>query len=434
MKKVVLGVVVVAVLAGIVYSWRNSVSDEAEAAKMTLAKVERGPIEATVSTTGRVVPNLKVEIKCKASGRVAKLPFEISDTVKKGDLLVELDPVDEQRAVDTAKVVLQASQARLDQAKRNLELSETNLKLNRERAVLTLKTAEAQARDAKADYERARQSLREGIIPPQEMERAKTASIQADAEVENAKTQLDQLEAQEKALEVERQNVELAKAQVKQDEIRLQDAQQRLDDTKVYAPIDGVVAGRLVQEGMIISSGVTNIGGGTTVMTLADLTKVFVVASVDESDIGRVEVGQKVEITADAFPTKPFTGEVVRIATEGANSYNVVTFEVKIEVKDDVEQLLKPEMTTNVEILLDKKDNILRVPVETVWRKDRSHVATVVKPDGTKEEREVEVGITDGIYYEVLAGLQEGETLEARTDITGSRWSGGDDGKGAAKS
>jgi multidrug efflux pump subunit AcrA (membrane-fusion protein) len=424
MKKWILGGLGLAVVLFAGYMWSRHDGKAASAGEATVAKVERGDIESTVSTTGRVVPNLEVEIKCKASGKVINLPFEVSDPVKKGDLLVELDPVDESRLVKQSQVAVDTSQSRLNQAKENLEVAEQNLDISRKRAQLNLNALESHASDAKSDLDRAKRSLDEGYISTQEFEKARTASVAAQSDLETGRTQLDQLKTEEKSLELRRQDVELAKKQVELDKLRLQDAEQRLADTRVMAPIDGIVASRLVQTGMIISSGISTVGGGTTVMTLADLSRVFVLAAVDESDIGRVKEGQKAQITVDAFPTQPFTGEIVRIATKGMNAYNVVTFEVKIEILDEKKTMLKPEMTANVEILLDKRDNVLVVPVEAVTRKGEKHTATVVKADGSLEQREVKIGITDGINYEVLGGLSEGESVQVRSDVVETKWSG----------
>lgn len=424
MKKWILGGIVLVLVAGMGYAWFRHDGKSASAGEMSIAKVERGNIESTVSTTGRVVPNLEVEIKCKASGRVTNLPFEVSETVTKGDLLVELDPVDEQRLVKQSEVAVQASESRLNQAQENLEVAQQNLEISKRRAQLNLASLESRARDAQADRDRAKKSLNEGIISPQEYERAETAAVAAQSDLETGRTQIDQLKTEEKSLELRRQDVEVARSQVELDRLRLQESQQRLADTKVSAPIDGIVASRLVQKGMIISSGISNVGGGTTVMTLADLSRVFVLAAVDESDIGRVKEGQKAQITVDAFPTQPFTGEVVRIATKGLNAYNVVTFEVKIEVLDEHKTMLKPEMTANVDILLDKREGALVVPVEAVSRKDDAHKATVVKADGSTEERDVQIGITDGIHYEVLGGLAEGDSVQVRSDLVETKWSG----------
>jgi multidrug efflux pump subunit AcrA (membrane-fusion protein) len=178
-----------------------------------------------------------------------------------------------------------------------------------------------------------------------------------------------------------------------------------------------------VQIGQIISSGISNVGGGTTTMILSDLSRIFVLASVDESDIGRVQVGQSAIITADAFPGKEFEGRVLRIATQGVNLNNVVTFEVKIEVIGKNKSLLKPEMTTNVIIIIEQKDDVLLIPSEAVLRKAGGYVAEVMK-DGVKEERKVRGGINDLTMLEIVDGLSEGEVVVIRKDTSENRWSG----------
>ncbi|RPI62401.1 MAG: HlyD family efflux transporter periplasmic adaptor subunit, partial [Planctomycetaceae bacterium] len=188
-----------------------------------------------------------------------------------------------------------------------------------------------------------------------------------------------------------------------------------------------VVTARNIQIGQIVSSGITNTGGGTTVMTVSDLSQIFVLAAVDESDIGKVKVGQKVITTVDAFPGKVFPGRVVRIATKGVNSSNVVTFEVKILVISPEQDLLKPEMTANVEIVCASKDSVVMVPSEAVVRKGGKSQVTVIDASGATTDRPVEVGINDGTNVEITDGLSEGETVIVRKDNGDSKWKGGQD-------
>jgi len=391
--------------------------------KLPAAPAERGSIALTVSATGRVVSNLDVDIKCKASGEVIRLPFDVSDPVKKGELLVELDPQDEARSVRRAEVALSASKARLEQARRNLEISERTLATERRRAEAALKSAEARASETRARAERARELLRGGLASREDFDAAETAAAQAAAELESARARLEDVATQERALEVKRQDVRLAETQVESDEISLADARQRLADTKVYAPMDGVVSTRDVQVGQIISSGISNVGGGTRVLTLSDLSHVYVLASVDESDIGKVRTGQDVQITVDAYPQERFHGKVVRIATRGVSTSNVVTFEVRIEVTGRNRELLKPEMTANVEIVAERRENVIVVPAGAVSRRGgREQVVTVELPDGSRVERVVETGISDGVRVEVVKGVSEGEKVVAESAGSASRW------------
>ena len=230
---------------------------------------------------------------------------------------------------------------------------------------------------------------------------------------------VEELKNEEATLELRRKDVELAESQVKSDQISVQVAEQRLVETKVFAPMDGTVSARAVQTGVIIASAISNVGGGTTVLTLSDLSRIFTLASVDESDIGIVKLEQSVNVTADAYPGRKFKGKVSRIATKGVNVSSVVTFEVQIEILDQKKALLKPEMTTNVEIIAAEKDQALTVPSEAVAFKKGQRLATVQKPDGTTEDRPVTTGINNGDRIEVLTGLAEGETVILRKAESG---------------
>jgi HlyD family secretion protein len=423
-KKILIALVVLAALAGGgVFLWTKvGAKDSAAAAATQTAKAEKGTIRSVVACTGRVVSNLDVEIKCKASGEIMKLPFDVSDAVEKGALLVELDPVDEQRNLKKAEIALSASQARLASARQNLDVAQRNLATDARRAQADLQSAKARAADARAKADRMRQLLEKKLGSQEECDTAETTAVQLAATLQGAEVRLEELKTLEAALEVKRQDVKLAEAQVESDQIALQVTGDRVRDTKVGAPITGVVTSRPVETGQIISSGISNVGGGTTVMTLSDLSRMFVVASVDESDIGRVQLGLPSVVTADAFPGRNFKGRVVRIATRGVTVSNVVTFEVKIEVEIERRAPLKPEMTANVEIVLAEKKDVLTVPVEAIGRKDRKAFVSVVGPGGVAEERAVETGIGDGTRMEIVKGLAEGETVTVRKGASESRW------------
>ena len=468
------------------YLWSTqAAAAKADGPKTTTAKVERGAIRLAVASTGRVVANLEVDIKCKASGEVIKLPFDISEPVKKGELLVELDPVDEERRVklaeadlaaavakheqakqnllvaerelgtttEDAAVALKSAQAKAEQAKQNLAVAERNLVTATQRAEAALVSAKVKAQDAADKAVRMKTLLDKKLASREECDTAVTAEAAArtelanaqaavqdldtaklgievkrqdvalaEAAVESARIAIKKLDTTKLALEAKRQDIALAAAQAESQRIDLSLAQRSRDDTKVMAPMDGVVSVRNVQIGQIISSAISNVGGGTTVLTLADLSRIYVLATVDESDIGGVKAGQTVQVTADAFAGKRFPGKVVRIAPKGVNASNVVTFEVKIEVLGPNKALLKPEMTANVEILIEQKDGVLLVPTEAVTRRQRERIATVVGPDGTAQERVVEVGIQDGTRVEITKGLSEGETVQVRKGEADSAW------------
>ena len=424
-KRRIIAAVLVVVVAtgGGIYLWVAKGATTKVADPVQTAQAEVGPLKLSVSSTGKIVSNLDVEIKCKASGEVSRLPFDVSDVVKKGDLILELDPVDEDRVVRKAQVALSASQARLVIAENTLATAERTLATDRRRAEAALKSAVASANNARAKANRMKELLERKLASPEEAETYETTAIQADVDAELARVKIEELKIQEEALDQTRQQVVLARADVESDKIALDIAQQSLADTKVVAPIDGVISARNVQIGQIISSGISNVGGGTAVLTLSDLSRVFALAAVDESDIGRITENLRAVITVDAFPGKSFPGKVVQIATKGVNTSNVVTFEVKIEIESSEKGLLKPEMTANVEVVAENVEEAIQVPSECVIRRGGKTVVTVMKRDGA-EERPVEVGITDGMRTQIVSGLKAGETVQVHKGGASSRWSG----------
>jgi HlyD family secretion protein len=387
------------------------------------AEATKQDITQSVSATGPVASNLDVAIKCRAGGEVMKLPFDISDSVKKGDLLVQIDQKDEKVLLEQAQVTLKQSQSRLKEAISNEQMAELDLTTATEQAESNIISAQTKADNLKKKAGRQNELLAKNLASPEEYESAQTDAAQAQADLQTAKIARENLKSQAVALDVKKEDVELAKQQVTLDEIDVQNAQQQMDYTTILAPMDGVIADLTIQKGTIISSAISNVGGGTSVMTLSDMSHIFVMASVDESDIGQVKVGQTVDITADAFPGKHFGGKVVRIATQGVNTTNVVTFEVKIEVTSENKGLLKPQMTANVQIIEANKPNVITVPMLSIIRKQHKTYVTIVKPDNSTEEREVQLGIDDGDNQEVLSGISAGESVLVHKNDATSVWS-----------
>jgi HlyD family secretion protein len=383
----------------------------------------RKDISQIVSATGPVASNLDVAIKCRAYGEVIKLPYDISDNVKQGDLLVQLDTKDEQVALDQARVTLQQSQSKLKEAIENERIGEQDLQTATEQADANIVSAITKAQNLQKKADRQKQLLAQNLASEEEFESDETDAAGAEDDLQSARIAKEQLKSQEVALEVKKEDVELAKEQVNLDAISLANTQQQLDYCTVNSPIDGVVSDLQIQMGTIISSAISNVGGGTSVMTVSDLSHIFVLASVDESDIGGVSKGQSADITADAYPGKHFQGKVVRIATTGVNTSNVVTFEVKIEVTGPDKDLLKPQMTANVDIIEESKKDVITVPMLAIARKLHKTFVSIVKPDGSTEDREVEIGIDDGEDQEITSGLAEGEQVLVKRNESNSVWS-----------
>ena len=423
-------VVALVAAAGCIY-WKaqRSNTQTAKSKQSTLAKVEYRSIKQEVTCEGPIEANLEVEIKCKASGQIVELPFDISDSVKKGDLLLRVDPVDEERTVRQTTVKLEAAQAKLARAKQSLLVSQRNLEKTRKETAATLKGAQASSKDLRAKAERTASLLQKKYASPEESNSAEAEAVQGETALQKAYAGLDGVKVQEEELELSRQDIKTAQADVDSIQVDLENAQQRLTETKVYAPMAGIVSDKLVQVGQIISSPTMNVSGGTALMTLSDLSRVFVLASVDETDIGMVVPKQKATITVDGFPDDVFTGEVVRVATKGAKNSNVVTFDVKIEILGEAKSKLRPLMTADVKILIAAKENVLSVPSETVKRRGVEKIVETPNPQpgGDPIPVTIKTGIDDGTNTEILSGVQEGtEVVVPQEDTTkSSKDSGG---------
>lgn len=413
MKKAVIFLVVLLLLGGGYYlikpkSAQIPIQDDLTRTEI----VEKGMIQDMVSTTGKVIPNREIAIKCKASGTIVNAPFLANDRIKKGDLLLGLDPIDEERNVKQAEIDLSSSEAKLVEAKQNLKVQEETVQVAKDRAVAGVKSAEAKNKDEKAKAERMQELLKKKLVSQEEYDTAATSAVQSEVNLENAKIQLDEVKIQEMQIGIKRESVKLAEAEVEQDKIALTIAQRRLNETKVYAPVDAVISDTTAQIGKIISSGITNVGGGTTVMTLCDLSQIFLQATVDESDVGRLKVDQIAKIAVSAYPRKEFTGKIITIATKGRNVSNVVTFEVKIEVLSENKILLKPEMTSTIDIVISNKDNAIIVPSEAITMTDLAAGYVIMKDQENKPiKHPVRIGLANTKMTEIIEGLAEGDII-----------------------
>ncbi|MDR0362940.1 MAG: efflux RND transporter periplasmic adaptor subunit [Planctomycetota bacterium] len=460
-------IVVIALVAGGGYRYYRKSAESAKAAstaqRPSTVVAEKGDLRITVSATGRVEPEREVEIKSKASGEVINVYADVSDEVVQGMLLFKLDPTDEERSVARLRASLAMSQAKLEQMRLAVKAAEAKLDADAARANADVLSAQAERDEYYARHNRAEQLHRQGVVAREELDTARTAAVRTESALINAGIKLEDLRVQALELDKTRQEIPIAEAQVENDQVLLADAEQRLKETNVYAPITGVVSERSVQEGFIVASGVSNVGGGTTTMKLIDLSRIYAIAAVDEADISGVVPGVKAIITADAYKDREFSGAVVRVATTGVVESNVVTFDVKVEVEGIGRKLLKPEMTTNVTFLVDERKDVVKIPVGAVVRKAvvvepgeappprregrpqggprpesgerpgraanidytrRQSFVTVMKTDGTREERRVRTGISDGYQVEIVSGLEAGDEVVLAQGGSDSRWAG----------
>ena len=355
-----------------------------------LAKVEKGDLAKSVVATGKVEPITKVEVKSKASGIVKKLDVEYGDRVKQGQLLAQLDKVEIEAQVDQSRAGLQAAEANMKGAQADYERA----KVDAEGPDVPL---------LKRAYERALGMAKDGVVSQSALDEAEKDYKLAVNKQGVARAQVTVLQAK----------IAQSEAEVAQDQANLKQLLEQLSYTDFVSPITGIVLSRDVEVGDAVSSILVLGSSATLVMTIGDTSQVYVKGKVDESDIGRVYLGQPARIKVESFKDKTFKGVVTKISPMGVEKDNVTTFEVRVSI-DNPGGELKAEMTANAEIILDEHKSVLQIPEGAIiYDKDRNASVEVPDPKGKDGQRKVaiNIGISNGAKTEVLKGLNEGDQV-----------------------
>jgi HlyD family secretion protein len=355
-----------------------------------LAKVERGDLAKSVVATGKVEPITKVEVKSKASGIVTKLFVDTGDKVKKGQLLAQLDKVEIEAQVEQSRAALQAADANRTSA----EADSQRAKVDAEGPDVPL---------LKRGYDRALGMAKDGVV-------SQSALDDADKDYKMALNKQNVAKAQVTVLQAK---IAQAQAQVAEDRANLQQLEEQLGYTDIESPIDGVILSRDVEMGDAVSSILVLGSSATLVMTLGDTSQVYVKGKVDESDIGKVYLGQAARIKVESFKDKTFNGVVTKISPMGVEKDNVTTFEVRVSINNPGGEL-KAEMTANAEIVLEEHPKVLQIPEGAImYDKDKKASVDVPDPSAKDGMRKVAVniGISNGAKTEVLSGLKEGDQV-----------------------
>ena len=276
--------------------------EEVQEISIPTAAVSRRTIVLDATASGSIEPINVVEVKSKSSGQIVQMTVETGSKIARGDLLVQLETRDVQNQFDQARADLNAAEARL-------QVSEAQKKRNDD-------------------------LFGQRIITAQEHETSQLDFANAQAAVIRARTSLDL-------------------------------AQQRLDDATVRAPNGGTIIEKTVSLGQVITSATSGVGGGTTLLKMADLTKVRMRALFNETDIGQVTPGQQTTVTVDAFPERPFRGTVEKIEPQAVVNQSVTMFPVLINL-DNSEGLLKPGMNGEAAVLVERRENVLAIPNDAI--------------------------------------------------------------------
>jgi HlyD family secretion protein len=283
-----------------------------------------------------------------------------------------------------------------------LMTAKENLDSARAAAAKALNDAEnkvAQAEDALQEAQEDLATLQAGP-DSLELDKDKTQVAQAEYTLEKAQADLAEIQAGP-----DPEDVEVAQAKVVTAQADLEEAQAALEAATMVAPFDGTIIDVGAEVGDLVSSSIV-------MVTLADLSHLEVEALVDETDISQVEIGQEAEITFDALAGKKFSGKVLSVPLQGTLSQNIVTYEVPVSLEGTEGVTLKPGMTANLKITVGKKENALLVPAMAVQYEEG--LATVLvqdNPAASPVATNVEVGLSDGTYTEIVRGLNEGDLV-----------------------
>jgi HlyD family secretion protein len=347
-----------------------------------VGKAEVADIQVKVTEVGNVQPEVKVDVKSAVSGKVVAIMHRDGDAVKRGDVLARVEPdLNQAQSLADVKNMLSSAEIRYRQAKKNFE-SDHNLF---EAGLLAGK----QNRDSEAEFMSAKQEFEK---------------------------------AQEKYNLVEKSGIPIGQSP------------EKFQGSNVIAPMDGIVLTKNVEIGESITSGVSSFNAGTVLFSVADVSTMIVKAGVNEVDIGKVRVGMPVKVTLDAYPKVSFPGRVDRISPAVRIDDKVRVFDVEVRL-DSQGRELRSGMTANIEMVGERKEKVLTVPVESVFQRDEGEIvyvkkaidpkAAAAKPEKKSadgkvdkdawkkffEKRIVVTGLSDNSHVEILKGLKAGEEV-----------------------
>jgi HlyD family secretion protein len=381
-KVVILAIIAVVIIAVALFFYLRGNGNNAA---YKTEKISRGEIKSIVTATGTVNAVTTVSVGTQVSGTIKRLLVDYNSTVKKDQLLAQIDP--------------STVQAQVDQARANL----LSARANEEKAAVA-------SLDARRTLQRNKELFAQNFIAKSDLDTAETNAQSAEAEQK------------------------VTQAQVQQAQAALKIAETNLQYTNILSPVNGTVISRSVDIGQTVAASFQT----PTLFSIAqDLTKMQIDTSVDEADIGKVKSGQDVSFTVDAYPDTIFTGKVAVVRNAPTTVSNVVTYDVVIQVANP-ELKLKPGMTANVSITIETRSDVLRIPNAALRFKPADvKVISEKTPDkqgmkGTKiwimengqlKPVKVTTGLSDGSYTEISAGeLKAGQ--EIITDsLTGKKTS-----------
>jgi macrolide-specific efflux system membrane fusion protein len=359
-----IGILAIAAFAGGCWYWYSAAAQDSQRSALRVLPVTRGTIEEVVTAQGKLEPKQYVDVGTQVSGQLKKIYVDIGDSVKKGQLLAEIDPRVYQAQVEAGEAKLNSLRAQLNQQKAEAVLADQNLKRNQ--SLIAVNAVSQQA-------------LQE-----------------TESQAAVAKAQVDSIAAQ-----------------IQETESNLKASRTNLGFTKIYAPIDGTVTTLPTKEGQTLNANQT----APTIMQVANLDLMTVRAQVAEADVNRLKENMPAYFTTLGDSEHRWQGTVRQIQPSPEIVNDVVLFDVLIDVKNDG-RLLKTGMTTQVFFILGKADDAVIVPAEVLTRraakedndKGKAYRITVATDTG-REQRVIHVGLQTRTQAQVIDGLKEGERI-----------------------
>ncbi len=437
MKNFIIAVLILALVISGYFAVRGRWRLSLEGIEGKTAKLRRGDLTLPINATGKVRPFRFVEVKSEASGEVVEIAKRPGDRVKSGDLLVRLQPDDEQRSVNRAKLELNIAEAKLENAKIILEQTRSVDRTNAQSRIDQLEATVELARFQKNKTDR----LPVEQATDEERLQRSTALRSQEAQLAAAKADLNKVD-----LLITRAEQDVKQAQAAHDTAKnnVADAEKRLSDTVITAPMNGMVSDVRVEIGEVIQSGKTTFTAGTILAYLMDVDRLIVRTEVDEADIGRVlaitppwarpgnegqtmpanaaeaarAMGPLPTITVESFRDLELEGVIERLFPASREIMNVVTYDVDVLITGGDFQKLLPGMRAEVTFTSEHVENALLCPNEAIRQGSGGRTGVLIpKADAPKEERATEFiackfGLDNGNVSEVLCDeLKEGMTV-----------------------
>ncbi len=383
MKKTIIVIIVVVLLIGGIFLYKNLTKPKTEV--LETAKVVKGSIRGVLVETGIIKPQVGalVKIGARATGTIMKMNVKIGDHVNNGQLIALIDDREILKSIEQSKASLIAAQNTLSQ----VELTYPD----------RIQEAKANFDYAKVSYER-------------EVSLLKNEYTTQDA-VDKAKSQIEATEANLRRLQNEyKTQLIISKATIEDITAQLQQQETRLTYTRIYSPIDGIVSDVTAQEGETIVAGL-QVANLVTVLN-PSLLEMWIY--IDETDIGKVELGQQVEYYVDTFPDKTFQGSIAKIYPQPVVKENIVYYLAIVKVPKADTQFLKPEMTTHVKIIFAEQNDITIAPNAAIKFEKGKQVAYKVTGENKVEKVDIKIGLRGEDNTEILSGAREGDILATK--------------------